>query len=636
MPLREDLLTPIPGDNPSGKNLRYDPVTDAIKEARREDADVPQGEWKTAIKTADHAQVIKLASDVIAKRSKDLQIAVWLVDAHIRREGFAMLAPGFDFLRGLVDQFWGTLYPEIEDGDLELRTAPLEWLGTKLDQPLNLLPITSAGLSWSNYKESRTIGYEQDANNDEKRRVRQQAIADHKPTAEDFDEAFGATPRSFYENLQATLASALDSLQGLNELCDEKFGEYAPSFVKTRTAIENIAQQTRVFLSKKGPAPAAATPAPVAAPEPQAPPPAPAAVSAPPPPAAPPPAAVSTPAPVAAAVNQSSEPSGLADVIQRTGVVCRYLREKTIYDAAAYLVIRALRWSELRAKAPEIVPSMLEAPPSELRAEMKRLFLAGEWDELLNATERAMELPCGRAWLDLQRYTVMALENKDAYFAGVANAVRIALRGLLEELPGLLDQTLTDDTPVANPETRTWIDEHVMAGAQVPAIAPTQVAAIPLPVQTAPEPVAVISVVQVDLSQKPPELEPDEEDAARDVFEQALAAAQSSRPQEALEMIGRQLEAERSGRGRFRRRTQLAHLLMAGGHAQIAFPILEELAAEIDQRRLEDWERGDALAYPVELLIRCLDENGAESPERKKFYARLCRLDPVRALKWKS
>src|SRR5579875_1098827 len=79
MPFRDDLLTPIPGANPSGASLRYDGITDAIKEARREEIDAPQGEWKTAIKTADHVQVIKLAGEALAKRSKDLQIAVWLV-----------------------------------------------------------------------------------------------------------------------------------------------------------------------------------------------------------------------------------------------------------------------------------------------------------------------------------------------------------------------------------------------------------------------------------------------------------------------------------------------------------------------------------------------------------------------------
>src|SRR5215813_7102197 len=119
MPFRDDLLSPIPGDNPSGVNLRYDPVTDKIKEARREDLDVPQGEWKTALKSADHNLAIRLASDALAKKGKDLQLAVWLVDSHVRKEGFALLEPSFQFLHDFLEQFWQTLYPEIdEDGDM--------------------------------------------------------------------------------------------------------------------------------------------------------------------------------------------------------------------------------------------------------------------------------------------------------------------------------------------------------------------------------------------------------------------------------------------------------------------------------------------------------------------------------------
>jgi type VI secretion system protein ImpA len=59
MPLREDLLNPIPGDNPAGTNLYYDPVYPKIKEARREDDDAPQGEWAVARKVADYVQVIR-------------------------------------------------------------------------------------------------------------------------------------------------------------------------------------------------------------------------------------------------------------------------------------------------------------------------------------------------------------------------------------------------------------------------------------------------------------------------------------------------------------------------------------------------------------------------------------------------
>src|SRR6266566_3867190 len=93
MPLREDLLQPIPGSNPAGANLRYDPIYDKIKEARREEEDVDQGDWKRTRKVADWPQVIKLAGDALATKSKDLQIAAWLTEAMLKQEALGGLLP---------------------------------------------------------------------------------------------------------------------------------------------------------------------------------------------------------------------------------------------------------------------------------------------------------------------------------------------------------------------------------------------------------------------------------------------------------------------------------------------------------------------------------------------------------------
>ena len=66
MPLREDILTPIPGENPSGIDLRHDTkllIHDKIKEARRQDDDLAQGAWQSERKTANFPLVVKLAQD---------------------------------------------------------------------------------------------------------------------------------------------------------------------------------------------------------------------------------------------------------------------------------------------------------------------------------------------------------------------------------------------------------------------------------------------------------------------------------------------------------------------------------------------------------------------------------------------
>ena len=43
MPLPDNLLNPIPGENPSGEDLRYAPIYDQIKEARRAEDEAAQG-----------------------------------------------------------------------------------------------------------------------------------------------------------------------------------------------------------------------------------------------------------------------------------------------------------------------------------------------------------------------------------------------------------------------------------------------------------------------------------------------------------------------------------------------------------------------------------------------------------------
>src|SRR5918999_1745439 len=113
MALRDELLVPIPGSNPAGVELRYDPVYDKIKEARREDDDAPQGEWQTERKVADWPLVIKLTKDALSKKSKDLQLAVWLTEAMLRREGIAGLRAGLDLIDGMVDQYWDGLFPAL-------------------------------------------------------------------------------------------------------------------------------------------------------------------------------------------------------------------------------------------------------------------------------------------------------------------------------------------------------------------------------------------------------------------------------------------------------------------------------------------------------------------------------------------
>jgi type VI secretion system protein ImpA len=613
MPLRNDLLSPISEDQPSGENLRYAPVYDKIKEARREDDDAPQGLWQRERKLADWPLTIKLIGETLATKTKDLQLIAWLTEAMLRREGMSGLRDTLDLTKGMLETFWDSLYPELEDGDSELRAGPLQWVGDRLEVPLKQSSITKGGLNFLQYKESRAIGTEEAANqSNDKRLARAAAIAAGKVTQEDFDKSFDESPKTYYVNLLATYDATLESVQGLKGVCDEKFGDLSPNFGTLERTIEEVRQTVYILLQKKREKEPDA-PVAVAEPEPE-----------PEPEYVPEPAAVSTgtaaaaaaPAPVRRAAALSAEPLDRNDAVARIVACAKYLRQQEPFNPASYLLLRGLRWGELRANGEQIDQTLLAAPPSEIRQSLKKASLESNWTEVLETAETAMGMECGRGWIDLQRYTAKACYQMGYNYSALRSAVVSGLRGILNDYPSILELTMMDDTPTANAETMAWIREEVLPPPPVVEAAPPPPA--PEPAYTPPQ------FNQAAASQPGVEAPPD-------VFELAMKAARSGRTNEAIEMLTRELGQERSGRARFLRRSQLAQLCVSTGHQPIAFPILQDLAGEIERRKLEDWEAPEMVAHPLSLLYKCLNSE-ASPEERQRLYAWICRLDPLQAL----
>ena len=85
-------------------------------------------------------------------------------------------------------------------------------------------------------------------------------------------------------------------------------------------------------------------------------------------------------------------------------------------------------------------------------------------------------------------------------------------------------------------------------------------------------------------------------------------------------------------RGRFNRKVQLAQLCLSIGQPAVAFPILGDLAQEVEQRRLGEWEPAEDIAHTLTLLFRCMEKLGADAVEKRRIYDRICCLDPVQAM----
>jgi type VI secretion system protein ImpA len=457
MPLREDLLAPIAGENPSGGDLYYDKVFDQIKEARREDEDdLPAGDWESSQKKkADPRAVVKLAGEALATRSKDLRLVGWLAEAQLRLEGLPVLAPSIELLRAMQENFWPTLYPVIEEGgDIELRMLSVEAAGRMIADAARKAPLTRSGLSFENYQESRAVGYEKDATTDAKQELRRDAIDHGKLTAEDFDKAFAGSPKSLYVDAVAALEEARQATERLEQYDREAYGDNYPNLEKLREGLEEIHRVAEYLLNERRKT------------EPDA-------VQA-----------AAEPAPAEAGQEATGEhaeregaaaPSGRAiarmsatrgelsqadDAYAQVVESAEYLFGKDPGSPVPYLVCSGLRLGETRMQGSSPAPGFAVGPSSEIRQKLRALATQGAWQELLRISLPILGSECARAWLDLHRYIWRAGQETGAQ--AISEAVAGTVRSLLMVRPELRNWILEDDTGAANPETQQWLDSTVL------------------------------------------------------------------------------------------------------------------------------------------------------------------------------
>lgn len=252
----DKLLSPISKDQPCGVSLRYDPVYDRIQEARREDdPNVPQGVWTTKLKKADWPAALSEIEAALAKRSKDLQLAIWRVEALLQIEGLPGLARGLRTVAALCRRYWPTLHPQMEDDDIDVRLAPLYWLDEKLPLRFGQLPI--ATVDWAEGKHKPTWFDLQSA-------MRIQPLANSKP--DDFrrmvehgaatqamvEAAMRASPTVFYREMRDDILDALAAVEELRVTLEKCCGDDAPQLRGLREQLDKLATLVAQSLVERG------------------------------------------------------------------------------------------------------------------------------------------------------------------------------------------------------------------------------------------------------------------------------------------------------------------------------------------------------------------------------------------------
>jgi type VI secretion system protein ImpA len=227
------LLNPISAAQPSGADLSYSSELDAINEARRfDDPSLDQGEWVTDLKEADWDFVASSCAALLADKSKDLRLAVWLTEAGARQHHLCGLAEGFRLLAGLCEQFWDNgLHPLADDRDHEQRIGNLSWILGRAPALLREMTLT----------EGRDTAYS--AIDFEMARKQGDGVCSGARTLVKLAEMETARRNNspqFCARFNADAQSCLEALLQLEQAADARLGADSPGFSTLKDALQTM------------------------------------------------------------------------------------------------------------------------------------------------------------------------------------------------------------------------------------------------------------------------------------------------------------------------------------------------------------------------------------------------------------
>lgn len=648
----KSLLQPIPGDSPAGRSLRFSTELDEMIRASKEDDPamrkylLKQGDKP---KTADWKLVLKLGTDMLKEKSKDLEVATRVAEALGKLYGVAGLCDGLRLMRGVHVIYWKSYFPKFDPANLNPRKRPFALLDNALPAALRAAAVTAGAgpqvFSLDRISDARRAEESGEAADD----AAADAAGDHKTLT--LDEAVARTPRKFYEELKQDLdglSTALRKLEQTNAAPKtgrkrpRRLSADPPRFVNLRKAVEEMRLLVEPLLEEKRAADPTYVPpdAPIiddeaddqtpeggddGGDEPEAD----------EPPEAPPerPRALAKARPPKA--GKGGPIADVDDALERIREAAAYLRRNAPESPVGYLAGRSVRAGVLYGLDEPSALSGCRPPSGDSRETLVRLHDESDWDQLLDQAEQAITRDDGAAWLDADHFADLALRSGDADRSAVVKATRAALRALLDEFPGWpTSKFQRDRTAAASEETRDWLRSEILpepaeetggppaaSGDQSSETAPGtgRPPAWPEPLPDAEGDDGVAS----------PSAEPPPWVTARELAERG----ESGR---AVQVLLKALNGAVTGRGRFLIKLQLAEQFVAQGKPRLALPLAEDLARQVDEFRLEQWEDGQLAARVWAALYSSITRSGGASGPNgarlEDIFSRLCRLDLNRAM----
>lgn len=248
----EALLAPLEtGEQGAGIDLRgdfsatsaYQRLRDARTAARAEERARDADDDADAPDAAGWREVLAVGEQALATQTKDLEIAAWMTEALVRRDGLPGLTEGARLIAGLCDGFWDALFPLPDEDGLDARSSPLEGLsggsadGTVM-QPLRRLPLfrraDGSGIGLYQWEQAEKVS----AMDEERRNARYATGAPELATLV----AEARLDRAYLIDRGREVAAAAEAWRVLDETLSSRFESGAPSLRKVRTLLDRMLQ----------------------------------------------------------------------------------------------------------------------------------------------------------------------------------------------------------------------------------------------------------------------------------------------------------------------------------------------------------------------------------------------------------
>jgi type VI secretion system protein ImpA len=253
----EAILAPLPGDQPTGVDLRQDfsptsiyfRLRDARAQARdaERQADSQGGEegqptlWRP---------VVTIAIGALKSNSKDLEVATWLTEALVRIAGLRGLTAGATIIAGLVERHWDGLFPALDEGGVESRVAGVAGLSGQgadgtLMQPIRKVALFQRpdGSPFSLWQYQAAV--ELSGITDPARRA--QRVASGVLTFEEVEKEARTAGTAHWSAQRDVIAQALAAWKAMEHAFDEKAGQASPAGNRVRELLEFVLETCRRF-----------------------------------------------------------------------------------------------------------------------------------------------------------------------------------------------------------------------------------------------------------------------------------------------------------------------------------------------------------------------------------------------------